>query len=204
MVDPAKHINTSKDITTLKGEIHMEVRMPVKDIMTRDVATVDIKSDVPQLAQKMLELDVGSVIITDKKRPIGIVTERDIVRKIITRNLKPGAISVRELMTTPLITVSSGEDVTEAMHMMVKMKIRRLPVVEMGKLIGIVTDIDLIAVSAEMGSIFSDLIKMHREKIFAMETPQRIHRGICEECGDNVDDLVLVNGKLLCESCAET
>ncbi len=182
----------------------MELRMPVKDIMTRNVATVDIKSDVPKLAQKMLELDVGSVIITDKKHPIGIVTERDIVRKIIAKNLKPSAISVRELMTTPLITISASEGVTEAMHMMVKMKIRRLPVVDMGKLIGIVTDIDLIAVSAEMGNIFSDLIKMHREKIFTMETRQKINRGICEECGDNVDDLLLVNGKLLCESCAET
>jgi len=182
----------------------MELRIPVKDIMTRNVATVDIKSDVPQLARKMLELDVGSVIITDGKHPIGIVTERDIVRKIITKNLKPGAISIKDLMTTPLITVSATEDVTEAMHMMVKLKIRRLPVVEMGKLIGIVTDIDLIAVSAEMGSIFSDLIKMHREKIFTSETPQRINRGICEECGDNADDLLLVNGKLLCESCSET
>ncbi len=182
----------------------MELRMPVKDIMTRNVATIDIKSDVPQLARKMLELDVGSVIITDEKLPIGIVTERDIVKKIITKNLKPSAISVRELMTTPLITAHASEDVTEAMHMMLKMKIRRLPVVEMGKLIGIVTDMDLIAVSAEMGSIFSDLIQMHREKIFAMETPQKILRGICEECGDNVDNLLLVNGKLLCESCAET
>ncbi len=182
----------------------MELRMPVKDIMTRNVATIDIKSDVPQLARKMLELDVGSVIITDGKLPIGIVTERDIVKKIITKNLKPSAISVRELMTTPLITAHASEDVTEAMHMMLKMKIRRLPVVEMGKLIGIVTDMDLIAVSAEMGSIFSDLIQMHREKIFAMETPQKILRGICEECGDNVDNLLLVNGKLLCESCAET
>ena len=86
---------------------------------------------------------------------------------------------------------------------MVKMKIRRLPVVENTKLVGIVTDMDLIAVSAEMGSIFSDLIKMHREKIFSMEEPVKIHRGICEECGDNVDDLLLVNGKLLCESCRE-
>ncbi|GFO97329.1 CBS domain-containing protein [groundwater metagenome] len=182
----------------------MELRIPVKDIMTRDVATVDIKSDVLQLARKMLELDVGSVIITDGKHPVGIVTERDIVRKIITKNLKPGAVSIRELMTTPLITVPASEGVTGAMHMMVRMKIRRLPVVEVGKLIGIVTDIDLIAVSAEMGNIFSDLIKMHREKIFTMETPQKINRGICEECGDNVDDLTLVNGKLLCESCAET
>lgn len=182
----------------------MELRMPVKDIMTRDVATVDIKSDVPQLARKMLVLDVGSVIITDGKHPVGIVTERDIVRKIISKDLKPGAISVRELMTTPLITIPASGDVTEAMHMMVKMKIRRLPVVETGKLIGIVTDTDLIAVSAEMGSIFSDLIQMHREKIFTTETPQRINQGICEECGENVDNLLLVNGKLLCESCTET
>ncbi len=182
----------------------MELKMPVKDIMTRNVATVDIKSNIPQLARRMLELDVGSVIITDNKSPVGIVTERDIVRKIISMNLKPSDISVRELMTTPLITIPASEAVTDAMHRMVKMKIRRLPVVEAGRLIGIVTDIDLIAVSAEMGSIFSDLIKMHREKIFAMETPQKINRGICEECGDNVDDLLLVNGKLLCESCRET
>ena len=106
-------------------------------------------------------------------------------------------------MTTPLITIPAAEDVTDAMHMMLKMQIRRLPVVENAKLVGIVTDMDLIAVSAEMGSIFSDLIRMHREKIFSMEAPQKIHRGICEECGDNVDYLLLVDGKLLCESCRE-
>ncbi len=181
----------------------MEVRMPVREIMTRDVATVDIKSDVSQLASKMLELEVGSVIITDKKLPVGIVTERDIVRKIVSMNKRPSDISIKELMTTPLITIPAKEDVTDAMHMMLKMQIRRLPVVENAKLVGIVTDMDLIAISAEMGNIFSDLIKMHREKIFSMETPQKINRGICEECGDNVDDLLLVNGKLLCESCRE-
>ncbi len=181
----------------------MEVRMPVKEIMTRNVATIDIKSDVQQLSKKMLDLEVGSVIITDKKLPVGIVTERDIVRKIVSRNLIPNDISIKELMTTPLITIPSTEDVADAMHRMVKMKIRRLPVVENARLVGIVTDMDLIAVSAEMGSIFSDLIRMHREKIFSMETPMKIHRGICEECGDNVDDLLLVNGKLLCESCRE-
>lgn len=182
----------------------MEVKMPVKEIMTRDVVTVDIKSDVQQLAKKMLDYDVGSVIVTDKKQPVGIVTERDIVRKIVSRNLKPDDISMRELMTTPLITIDTEEDVTDTMHKMVKMEIRRLPVVENGKLVGIVTDTDLIAISAEMGSIFSDLIKMHREKVFSMEVPQNISRGICEECGDNVDTLLLVDGKLLCESCRET
>lgn len=182
----------------------MEVKMPVKEIMTRDVVTIDIKSDVQKLAKKMLDYDVGSIIITDRKQPVGIITERDIVRKIVSRNLKPDDISMRELMTTPLITINTEEDVTDTMHKMVKMEIRRLPVVENGKLVGIVTDTDLIAISAEMGSIFSDLIKMHREKVFSMEVPQKISRGICEECGDNVDMLLLVDGKLLCESCRET
>ena len=181
----------------------MEVKMPVKEIMTRDVVTVDIKNDVQQLARKMLTYDVGSVIITDKKQPVGIVTERDIVRKIVSKNLKPEDISIKELMTTPLITIPATEDVTDTMHRMVKLGIRRLPVVENRKLAGIVTDTDLIAISAEMGSIFSDLIKMHREKVFSMETPQKINLGICEECGDNVDNLLLVDGKLLCESCRE-
>ena len=181
----------------------MEVRMPVKEIMTRDVVTIDIKNDVLHLAQKMLVCDVGSVIVTDKKQPVGIVTERDIVRKIVMRNLKPEDISIKELMTTPLITIPATEDVTDTMHKMVKMEIRRLPVVENAKLVGIVTDTDLLAISAEMGNIFSDLIKMHREKVFSMETPQKISGGICEECGDNVDNLLLVNGRLLCESCRE-
>ncbi len=181
----------------------MEVKMPVKEIMTRDVVTIDIKNDVQHLAQKMLSFDVGSVIVTDKKQPVGIVTERDIVRKIISMNLKPEDISIKELMTTPLITIPAAEDVTDTMHKMVKMEIRRLPVVENAKLVGIVTDTDLLAISAEMGSIFSDLIKMHREKVFSMETPQKISRGICEECGDNVDNLLLVNGRLLCDSCRE-
>ncbi len=182
----------------------MELKMPVKEIMTRDVVTVDIGSDVPSLARKLLEYDVGSVIITDEGHPVGIITERDIVRKIVSRNLKPDDISIKELMTTPLITIPSREDVTDAMQMMLKMQIRRLPVVEAGKLVGIVTDMDLIAASAEMGNIFSDLIKMHREKIFSMEPPVKVFRGICEECGDNVDTLSLVDGKLLCESCRET
>jgi len=181
----------------------MEVRMPIKEIMTKDVVTIDIKNDVLHLARKMLSFDVGSVIITDKKQPVGIVTERDIVRKIVSKNMKPDDISIKELMTTPLITIAATEDVTDTMHKMVKMEIRRLPVVENAKLVGIVTDTDLIAISAEMGSIFSDLIKMHREKVFSMETPQKINRGICEECGDNVDNLLLVDGKLLCESCRE-
>jgi len=181
----------------------MEDKMPVKEIMTRDVVTIDIKSDVQKLAKKMLTYKVGSVIVTDKNQPVGIVTERDIVRKIVSMNMKANDISIQELMTTPLLTIPSTEDVTDTMHKMLKLEIRRLPVVENGKLAGIVTDTDLIAISAQMGNIFSDLIKMHREKLFSMETPGQVIKGICEDCGYISDNLQLVEGKLLCESCRE-
>lgn len=182
----------------------MEVKMPVKEIMTRDVVTVDIKSSVSQLAQKMLAYKVGSVIITDKKQPVGIVTERDIVKKIVSKNLRPDDISIKQIMATPLISIPTTEDVTDIMHKMVKLEIRRLPVVENGKLVGIITDTDLLAISAEMGSIFSDLITMHREKILSSQTEEQVLKGICEDCGYITDNLISVEGKLLCESCRES
>ena len=183
----------------------MEARMPVRDIMTRDVATIDIKNDVTSLALKMLGLDVGSIIITDKGRPVGIVTERDIVKKIVSKNLTPNDISIGELMTTPLITIPATEDVTNAMYRMVKMRIRRLPVVEGGRLIGIITDTDLLAASVEMGSIFSDLIDMHRDRVRSEEAPRlTLRQGICERCQIFKPDLESINGQLICEDCRET
>jgi len=120
----------------------MEVRMPVKEIMTRDVVAVDIRSSVSELVKEMLKRDVGSVIITDNDHPVGIVTERDIVKKIVSKNLRPDEVSIKDIMSTPLITIPAVENVTDAMQKMVKLKIRRLPVVENARLVGIVTDID--------------------------------------------------------------
>ncbi len=180
----------------------MEVRMPVKEIMTRDVVAVDIRSSVSELVKEMLKRDVGSVIITDNDHPVGIVTERDIVKKIVSKNLRPDEVSIKDIMSTPLITIPAVENVTDAMQKMVKLKIRRLPVVENARLVGIVTDIDLMAITVDMGNIFSDLIEIQRERIPL--APKQVLRGICEECGGNVDDLVLTNGKLLCEDCRET
>lgn len=182
----------------------METRLSVKEIMTRGVATIDIKSNVAELATNMLNINVGSIIITDNNAPVGIVTERDIVKKITSKNMKPDDISIKDLMTSPLITIPGSEDVNDAMQKMVKMQIRRLPIVENSKLVGIVTDIDLIAISSEMGAIFSDLIEMQRERISSMEQNPQVLQGICEECGDFADALRLVDGILLCENCRET
>ena len=75
---------------------------------------------------------------------VGIVTEQDFVQKVLNRGLDPKKLSVERIMSAPLITVSSKTSLDEAIEMMVKKKIRRLPVEERGKIIGIVTDRDMI------------------------------------------------------------
>ena len=108
----------------------------VKDLMTKKVLTIDTQKTVFEAAQLMGQKEVGDVIVLDTEMPIGIVTERDIVRRVVAKT-KPGTTKVSEVMSTPLITISPDASVKEAARMMVKYRIRRLPVLKEHKLVGI-------------------------------------------------------------------
>jgi CBS domain-containing protein len=183
----------------------METSLPVKEIMTRNPITVDIDTKISEAAKQMFELDVGSIIVMENNNPVGILTERDMVFKIISKNLLPDSLELKNVITTPLITLDANEDIQRAIELMLKMKIRRIPIVLDKKLVGLVTETDLISVSAQMGHIFADLINMHRERIPSEhEIPDMISRGVCENCGKYSDNLDNLNGSLICESCRET
>jgi CBS domain-containing protein len=185
--------------------VFVETELPVKEIMTRDVITVDLQTSCVDAAKKMLEHGIGGIIVTDSNYPVGIVTERDLVRKVISYNRRPSSMLVKEVMTSPLITVHSLESVNEAMRKMFKLRIRRLPVVDENRLVGIVTDTDLLVVSSQMGEIFTELIQMGAERFSALPAEERTPtQGICEECGGLSEKIMFSNGKYLCEVCAET
>ena len=183
----------------------METGMPVREIMTSDPITIDKDIKISDAAKKMVELDVGSLIVMDGHNPIGILTERDMVKKIISKNVNPDSLSLTKVMTTPLITLNGDEDMQKAIDLMLKMHIRRVPIVEDQKLVGLVTDTDLVSVSVEMGNIFSELVNMHRERGISTgrEIPEIITRGVCENCGKYSDNLDYFNGSLMCEYCRE-
>ncbi len=184
----------------------METGMPVKEIMTSDPISVDINTKISDAAKTMAELDVGSIIVTEGNNPVGILTEHDMVKKIISKNNVPDSITLKNVMTTPLITIDADEDIQKAKDLMLKMHIRRIPIVKNKKLVGLVTDTDLVSVSIEMGNILSELINMHRERNIGSEgeIPEMISRGVCENCGRYSDNLDYFNGALMCESCRET
>jgi signal-transduction protein with cAMP-binding, CBS, and nucleotidyltransferase domain len=176
--------------------IRFETRVPLGDVMRRDPTMIGIDANVAQAAKAMCHDEVGSVIIVKNEKPIGIVTEEDINCKVVAKDLKPSSVRVDEIMSTPLITVSADKTVGDAAHMMVKHKVRRLPVIDTShKVIGIVTVRDLLTVSNELNELLADLIEINREEI--------IEVGLCQRCSQMSDDLKRVDNVILCPRCRE-
>ncbi len=111
-------------------------------IMTRKVITVPAKEKVSKALDIMSKKDIGSLVVLNKDQPVGIVTERDIVRRLVNDWETP-KIPVMDLMSHPLVTAEPETPSWEAFRTMLKKRIRRLPVLDRGKLVGIVTERDL-------------------------------------------------------------
>ena len=115
----------------------------VKDIMIKDVITIDHSKSVSDVAKIMDKKKVGCVVVLKDGSPTGIVTERDLIRRVLAKNRNPAETKVSEVMSTPLISVRPELSVLVAAQEMSERKIRRLAVVEDGKLVGIITSFDL-------------------------------------------------------------
>lgn len=166
--------------------------------MTRDVITADIDMNSLDASRIMSEYNVDSLIVTEDYKPVGIVTGRDIIRKLATHDAKPSTVKLRDVMTRELIGISPDEDVVEAAKFMSKKRIRRLAVVDGGKLMGILADFDILSLYSGMNTILVDLIEMNRERAIAGSEGVQ---GICEACGQFSDDLKAIGDSLVCESC---
>lgn len=117
--------------------------MKVRDVMTSSVDWVTPDTSVVEVAQMMKKVDVGSIPVCKDNRLIGIITDRDIVLKVVSAGGNTQNISAKNIMSSDVISVSANDDVHEAANFMSKYQIRRLPVVENGNLIGIVAIGDL-------------------------------------------------------------
>ena len=115
----------------------------VKDIMKKNVITIDEAESIQDAAQKMVTANVGCVIVTKNNNPVGIVTERDFVTKVAAEG-RPLFTEVSEVMSLPLTTVDPDETVWDAAEIMRTKGIHKLPVQEGTKIVGIVTTTDLV------------------------------------------------------------
>jgi CBS domain-containing protein len=113
----------------------------VKDLMTKNVVTIDADKTVVEAAVLMSGNDIGDLVVMENNTPVGIVTERDFVRRVLAEG-KPVDTKVSEVMTSPLKVIDPEAPIKEAARRMVNKKIRRLPVIKDNKLVGILTAAD--------------------------------------------------------------
>jgi CBS domain-containing protein len=115
----------------------------VKDIMTKALISVNTETTVFQVAKMMQQGGIGAVLVKKDDHLVGIITDRDYATKIVSNNL-PSDTPVEKIMSSPLITINFDESIFSAAQRMTSKKIRKLPVTDNGKIIGLITSTDLV------------------------------------------------------------
>lgn len=115
----------------------------VRDIMTKDLLTISEKDTALKAAELMSEKGVSSLIVLSDDQPIGIITERDFIKKVCLKELKLSAVKVGDMMSKIRTSASPDTSIDVAVQRMVNNRIRRLPIIDNGKLVGIITVTDL-------------------------------------------------------------
>jgi len=185
------------------SEIGFRSRMLVKDVMSSPVVTIEEDEPVNRVAELMDKQGLGCIIVTNKEgKPIGIITERDLVVRVLAKNVVPSSVKANEVMTSPLITIEPEETIHEAARRMSRLNIRRLGVVYKGQLVGLLSSKDILAVVPELVETIQERALMEGENR-AQEAPEESSplAGYCDRCGGWSDSLKEVNGDFLCEDC---
>ena len=131
----------------------------VRDVMSKDVRVVRPDTTAQEIVATMNKFNIGSVIVVQGERPVGIITERDILMRLVEQCLAPQILTARQLMTSPLITISETASVEEAARLMAKKRIKKLPVIDNDKLVGIMTFTDIAFNVPTMLSLLEELAR---------------------------------------------
>ena len=121
----------------------MASKVLVKDLMSADVNVFENESTADKIVQTMSDCDVDYVIVVQSRKPTGIITERDIIVRMITQRLDPKVVIARAIYTNPLVTIEDTATVEEAAKLMKEWKIKHLPVTRDGRIAGMLNYLDI-------------------------------------------------------------
>ncbi len=177
-----------------------EPEILVRDIMSRPPITAKEADSVMVVSKLMVRQNIGCVIVLDKAgKPSGIITERDIVQRVAARDLVPSNVKILDIMSKPIVSMSPGVSVNEAAKEMNRKKIRRLAIVESGKLVGILTMKDVLEVTPTLIDLISE---KNQAGLRTTRTPSGL-AGYCDECETWSDHLAQKEGVFLCPDCSK-
>ncbi|MBU5557682.1 MAG: CBS domain-containing protein [Candidatus Aenigmatarchaeota archaeon] len=177
----------------------MPTGIKVSEAMVSRVITARPSQTVMEGSRLMRDEDVGMLVICEGNRPVGVVTREDIVDKVTALDKQASKVTLKEIMGSPVVTCSPDDDLADAAKVMVKHGFERLPVVRMGKLVGLISD-------REIAKVAPAAIEILRERLLMSEPPPTIEEfnsGDCELCGNFSEALHLINDRWVCDSCKD-
>lgn len=135
----------------------MPITLKVKDVMDKKVFSIASGATVSEAIRIMIQNKVWSLVVEKRGLPEGVITERDVIRRCLGKEMDPAKTSVGGVSSSPLITIGPDATIRDAMDLMASKDIRRLFVVEKGKIIGRVTQTELFQSTLSVMEILSSL-----------------------------------------------
>lgn len=174
--------------------------LKVKDLMVKEVTLVEPEMTIDQVAKEMRKLRAVCAVVTEKKKPIGIITESDIIKKVVAKNKLPKEVKARQIMSTPILTTNPEQEITSVARLMRDKYVRQLPVIQAGKIKGIIHSRDITKAYPGIIEVLKERLKMLTSR-GVPEYEQGLFSGYCEKCGMWSDDLIELEGKMVCGEC---
>ncbi len=168
----------------------------VGEVMRTDVKKVDMDESVEKAAQIMRDERIGSVVVIGEKKVKGIVTTSDIVYKHVATGMGK---TVREIMTTDLVTIEPNKSIEEAANIMVKKNVEKLLVFDGGSLVGIITNNDILRIEPALFETLLERMKMGGRPLRGADE----NLVTCESCGNYSDTIEEIDGVYICTDCKE-
>ena len=167
--------------------------------MSSPVFTIKDTDTVLAASKLMKKNEIGCVVVIDKSgKPVGLMTERDVVRRVAALDLLPSKVQAGKAMTKPPAAIDTGADVAEAAKKMRELKVRRLVALEAGKLEGIITSNDIVDITPALIDVMAEKSQIAPIRKTKETAPLN---GYCDRCGSWSDDLKSHDGQFLCDDC---
>ena len=178
----------------------MKTGITVMDAMTQAPIVLSPLDSIKHCAEEMERHHVSTIIVEKNKKALGVISEQDIVRKILAKGLDPYRMKLEEVMEKEIITIKPGADIFEALMKMRDLNIRHLPVIDEGKFMGLLTLKDILKIEPQLFELMVEKFELREEQ---KKPINRIGKreGICNTCGEYAEELKRKDGVLVCEAC---
>ncbi len=178
----------------------METGYKVVDAMTSNPIYISSDKSLGECARLMAEKHVGALLVKENKKLTGIISEQDIVRKTIAKGVNPLQTIVKDVMETELTTVAPNSDINDALIKMRDLNIRHLPVMDEGKLVGLITIKDILKVEPHLFDFVVEKFELREAERKPIFHPRQ-REGICQSCGEYSEEVFWVDNTFVCEDC---